>query len=382
LTPPVSMPLEDIVETKTVQVGTAESRPGEIVYGWFDLAQLPTGHVERLPVIIAQGREPGPVFWFTANIHGDELTGMAAIHDVVKPDLLENLRGTVVAIPSLNPAGLRTVRRVPYFESQDPNRSFPGYTGPVSDPVTAERQQHPPSIYDLAMERLFQDIHSTADYLVDLHCYGLQSSSFTIRDRVLYHKEEELPTANSLYRQMDEMCRAFGLPVVNESEAGRYVDQKLHRSTSGAALNEARIPAITVELGLIGGVDPDALSAGRTGLYNVLKWAGMLPGEPEKIISVPVPEVPFSTRRENSPRARASGILRYHVRPGDIVSEGDLIGTLTDIFGTPVPEFSEIRAESDGWIISLSRGAICYQGQTVTNMAMRDDAPMVEPFPA
>jgi hypothetical protein len=307
---------------------------------------------------------------------------MAAIHDVVKPDLLENLRGTVVAIPSLNPAGLRTVRRVPYFESQDPNRSFPGYTGPVSDPVTAERQQHPPSIYDLAMERLFQDIHSTADYLVDLHCYGLQSSSFTIRDRVLYHKEEELPTANSLYRQMDEMCRAFGLPVVNESEAGRYVDQKLHRSTSGAALNEARIPAITVELGLIGGVDPDALSAGRTGLYNVLKWAGMLPGEPEKIISVPVPEVPFSTRRENSPRARASGILRYHVRPGDIVSEGDLIGTLTDIFGTPVPEFSEIRAESDGWIISLSRGAICYQGQTVTNMAMRDDAPMVEPFPA
>ena len=107
----------------------------------------------------------------------------------------------------------------------------------------------------------------------------------------------------------------------------------------------------------------------------------MLPGTPEKISSVPVPEVSFNTRRENSPRAQASGILRYHVKPGDIVSKGDLLGTLTDIFGTPIPEHSEIRAESDGWIISLSRGAICYQGQTVTNMAVRDDAPMIEPFP-
>lgn len=371
----------DGTERKLIQVGSAESRPGEITYGWFDLAQMPTGHIERLPVIIAQGRENGPVFWFTANIHGDELTGMAAIHDVVKPALLENLRGTVVAIPTLNPAGLRTARRVPYFESDDPNRSFPGYNNVTSDPTTAERQKQPPSIYDAAMDRLFKYIHASADFLVDLHCYGLQASSFTIRDRVLYHDEAERPRAEALYKQMNEMCQAFGLAVVNESDARRYVDQKLHRSTSGAALNEARIPAITVELGLIGGVDPNALAAARTGMLNVLRWAGMLPGTLEKISSVPVPVVSFNTRRENSPRAQASGILRYHVKPGDIVSKGDLLGTLTDIFGTAIPEDSEIRAESDGWIISLVRGAICYQGQTVTNMAVRDDAPMVEPFP-
>ncbi|MBN9390678.1 MAG: succinylglutamate desuccinylase/aspartoacylase family protein [Chloroflexi bacterium] len=369
-------------ELKTVRVGSAESRPGELVYGWFELAQLPTGHTERLPVIIAQGREPGPTFWFTANIHGNELTGMAAVHDIVKPALLENLRGTVVAIPSLNPAGLRTNQRVPYFEMEDPNRSFPGYNNPVTDPTTAERQKHPPSIYDEAMARLFECIRESADFLVDLHCYGLQAASFTIRDRVLYRDEASKAEAEDLYRRMDELCTAFGLAVVNEAEARRYVDQKLHRSTSGAALNEARIPAITVELGLIGGVDPDALSAARTGMLNSLRWAGMLPGMLEKITSVPVPQPTFATRRENSPRAQASGILRYHVRPGDMVSEGDVIATLTDIFGNPIPENSEIKAESDGWIISLSRGAMCYQGQVVTNMAVRDENPMLETFPA
>ncbi len=374
--------LSDEIKIKTVRVGSAESRPGEIVYGWFELAQLPTGHTERIPVIIAQGREPGPTFWFTANIHGNELTGMAAVHDIVRPALLENLRGTVVALPSLNPAGLRTNQRVPYFETQDPNRSFPGYNNPDTDPTTAERQKHPPSIYDEAMARLFECIRESADFLVDLHCYGLQAASFTIRDRVLYHDESDRAEAEELFRRMDELCGAFGLGVVNEAEARRYIDQKLHRSTSGAALNESRIPAITVELGLIGGVDPDALAAARTGMLNSLRWAGMLPGMVDKITSVPVPQPPFSTRRENSPRAQASGILRYHVRPGDMVSQGDIIATLTDIFGNPIAENSEIRAESDGWIISLSRGAICYQGQTITNMAVRDDNPMVEHFPA
>jgi predicted deacylase len=176
------------------------------------------------------------------------------------------------------------------------------------------------------------------------------------------------------------MCKAFGLPIVNESTARHYVDAKLHRSTSGAALNEARIPATTVELGLTGGVDPNALEAAKTGILNVLKWAGMLPGEIDPITSVPVPHVPFNTMRENTPRAPLSGILHYHVKPGDIVEKGQVIATLHDIFGRLLPE-GEIQSEYDGWILSLSHGAMCYQGQVITNMAIRDDEPMVELFP-
>ncbi len=366
---------------KPIRVGSAESRPGELVYGWFEVAELPTGQTERLPVMIVQGREAGPVFWFTANIHGDELTGMAALHDTIKPELAQQLRGTVVAIPSLNPAGLRVGQREPYIDPNDPNRTFPGYIRPSDDPVDKEREAETPTIYEAAMARLFAVIKDTADYLIDLHCYGPQSTSFTIRDRVLYHFEAEKAAAEELYRRTDAMCQAFGLPVVNEGTAQSYVESKLHRSTSGAALNEARIPSYTVELGLDVVIDPAALEAARIGIINVLKWAEMLPGEPEAITSVPQPRPDFSTRRDNQPRARASGFLRYNVRLGDIVHKGDLLATLTDIYGRPLPEDSEVRAESDGWIMRLSHGLVCYQGQPVTNMAVRDDAPMVEPFP-
>ena len=368
-------------QDQPIRIGTAEATAGELVYGWFEVAELPTGGVERLPVMIAQGQLPGPVFWLTGNIHGNELTGMAAIHDAIKPEIVENLRGTVIAIPSLNPAGLRVGQREPYIDPNDPNRTFPGYVPSHADPEDEERAQKTPTIYEAAMGRLFEQIRATADFLIDLHCYSLQSTSFTIRDRVLYHDESEQADSEELYRRTDEMGQAFGLPIVNEALARQYVDSKLHRSTSGAALNEGRIPAFTVELGLSGGIDPRALEAGTTGILNALKWAGMLPGDPQQITSVPAPKPDFNTRRESQPRAHQSGIIRYRVQPGDLISKGQVIAILTDIFGRTLSD-GEIHSPEDGWVISLNLGAICYQGQVVTNLALRDDGPMVEPFPS
>lgn len=366
---------------RPLSLGTASAAAGEIAYGWYTLADLPTGHVERLPVILARGRAPGPTLWLTANIHGDELTGMAVVHDVVTPALLAELRGTIVALPSLNPAGLHTHRREPYLDPRDPNRLFPGHPGPGGDPDELARVAANPSVLEGAYADLFAALQHSADLYIDLHCYGLQAASFVIRDRILYHDEAEVPALTQLAARVDELCRASGLPVVQEFTGARYVDKLLHRSTTGAALNFARIPAITVELGLIGGVDPAALAAGTTAVRNVLKWAGMLPGAPEPIRSVPQPAVDFPVTRDSSPRARTSGVVRYHVRPGDVFRTGDLLATMTDLHGRPLATHGEIRAEADGWVMALARGAICYQGQAVTHIAVRDESPLLERFP-
>ena len=90
-------------------IGTAVAKAGELVYGHLDLMELPNGVPERLPVLIAQGHEDGPTLWLTANIHGPEYAGIPAIHRVMMPDLPARLRGTVVALPSLNP--FRLARR-------------------------------------------------------------------------------------------------------------------------------------------------------------------------------------------------------------------------------------------------------------------------------
>lgn len=366
---------------RPLSLGTATAVAGELAYGWYTLADLPTGHVERLPVVIARGREPGPTLWLTANIHGDELTGVAVVHDVVTPALLGELRGTVVALPSLNPAGLHTHSREPYLDPRDPNRLFPGHHPPGADPDEVARQGANPSVLEGAYADLFAALKASADLYVDLHCFGLQAASFIIRDRVLYHDESEVPALTQLVTRLDAMCTASGLPVVQEFTGPRYVDKLLHRSTTGAALNFARIPAITVELGLIGGVDPDALLAGTTSVRNVLKWAGMLPGAPEPVRSVPQPAIDFRVTRDSTPRARTSGIVRYHVRPGDVFRAGDLLATLTDLHGRPLAKDGEIRAAADGWVLGLARGAICYQGQAVTHVALRDETPMLERFP-
>lgn len=365
---------------RPLSLGTATAAAGEIAYGWYVLADLPTGHVERLPVVIARGREPGPVLWLTANIHGDELTGMAVIHDLVTPALLAELRGTIVALPSLNPAGLHTHRREPYLDPRDPNRLFPGEEPPGDDPVEASRTPGVPGVSETAYAALFAELRASADLYVDLHCFGLQAASFIISDRILYRDEAERPALEQLAARLDGLCQASGLPVVRELTASRYVARRLHRSTSGAAVNVGRIPAVTVELGLIGGVDPAALAAGLAAVRNMLRWAQMLPGDREPIDTVPQPAPGYPTMRDSTPRAPASGVIRYHVVPGQMFAAGQLLATLTDLHGRPLPD-GELRAETAGWVLGLARGAICYQGQAVLYVAIRDDGSAVERYP-
>ncbi|MEA2071077.1 MAG: succinylglutamate desuccinylase/aspartoacylase family protein, partial [Asgard group archaeon] len=109
----------------TIQIGNLESIPEDIVTGFVDLFEHPTGTIERIPVIIAEGSTIGPVLWITANIHGNEYAGIPVIHRLLNSLSLDSLRGTIVAIPSLNPAGSRIKERSPYYDSHDPNRLFP-----------------------------------------------------------------------------------------------------------------------------------------------------------------------------------------------------------------------------------------------------------------
>ncbi|MFC6753351.1 deacylase, partial [Halorubrum tibetense] len=67
-----------------IELGTASAAPGEVDRGWLDVADLPTGTAERLPVIVANGVDPGPTLWLTGGVHGDEATGVAVVLDTVE----------------------------------------------------------------------------------------------------------------------------------------------------------------------------------------------------------------------------------------------------------------------------------------------------------
>ncbi len=249
-----------------------------MTFGRLEVLRHVDGGVEELPVVIACGKRDGPCLWVTANIHGDEYVGLLAVQRAVTRDLagrLNDLRGTVVAIPTLNPAGLRVGRRQAYYDPNiDPNRTFPDAAADEID------EDEPPSPYAQASAVYFELLRQTATYLIDLHAMDIQATPFTIRDRVLYRDEDGLPDAERLAERLDGLARSFGIPVVNEYGAKKYLKQRLHRSTAGAALHVAGIPAITPELGMGGDVDPLALRAGIAGIHNALVWAEMLSDDP------------------------------------------------------------------------------------------------------
>ena len=124
----------------TLTLGTAQAERGKITYGEYDLVRHPVGGMDKLPVIIAQGASDGPVFWITAGIHGIEHAGIQVIHRLITPELVGSLRGTIVAIPALNPAGLRSLERKAYYDDTDPNRLFPDGRTPKADPDKPEEK--------------------------------------------------------------------------------------------------------------------------------------------------------------------------------------------------------------------------------------------------
>ncbi|MBN1284403.1 MAG: succinylglutamate desuccinylase/aspartoacylase family protein [Anaerolineae bacterium] len=361
--------------TEPLVIGTAQGIPGRLSYGKFEAVRLPSGGDDHFPVVIAQGREDGPTLWITANIHGNEVTGLAALHKLLDDELAARLRGALVAVPTLNPSGLvERSRSAHYLGGDDPNRLFPAR---VQNPETKL-----PSALQAAYARLFEVMKSTADYLIDLHCMGVQSIPIALRDPVYYTDKSEKGAAGRLFETVNAMQEAFGLSIINEFGGGEYLRQDLHRSVSGAMLNCAYIPAFTVELGGYPSVEPAARDAAVAGLRNVMRWAGMLDGAPEPVTGIKRIDPGYPVRRARHPNVPCGCIVHYLVEVGDRVEPGQPVAELRDIYGRPVGEGGLLRSDYDGFVVAFHRGVVYYENETVITMAVRDDGEMVLPYPA
>lgn len=363
----------------TIVVGSAHARSGQIVYGAFDAVELPSGGTDQFPVIIAQGTLPGPVLWITASIHGAEYTGMAVAHQLITPELVSRMRGTLVVIPTLNPAGLRTGQRSPYYANgQDPNRLFP------APPITFKPgpADPPASPLELAYKRLFTVISSTASALIDLHNFSIGALPFAFRDPLFYRDSRERAAMQKLQETTGTLLAAFGHTVVNEFVSAEYLRKNLHRSVSGATFNSAHIPSFTVELGGYMSIDLTIVQAALAGIRNVMRVMGLLSDAPEPISGIRVLNPGFPVRRMMHPYAPQSGIVQYLVKSGDTVAIGTPLLRLVDIYGRPLGvDSGYIYSDYDGYVLGLSVGAVCYQNDPLISLLVRDDTELVLPYP-
>ena len=387
-------PSTDSDETHRRTLGTASAAPGELDRGWFTVADLPTGAPERLPVAIANGAADGPTLWLTGGVHGDEATGVAVVQDAmaaVEDGLLADLAGAVVAVPVVSPAGLRRNARHTYYADEDPNRHFPD--------ADAESER-PPRLQERIDARLYAAITGgsvetesggvtdapgervAADALIDCHTAGVGSEPFAIRDRVLYGDRRSEDEAAELSDELGRIVDAFGFPTLREYPAAEYVEETLQRSTAGAVLNEAGIPAFTAELGAHSVVDDGLADAGVAGVVAVAVELGLLApeavpdgvGEPTDHLD-PAP-VDFPVRRYRGPTTDVSGVVRHRVAAGDRFDAGDV---LADVVAATGAERGEVTVDCDGYVLGRTEGLALYEGDPIGSLAVRDDGDLVVP---
>lgn len=368
-------------------IGTAQAKRGEIVTGWFEAVELPTGDCDRFPIIIAQGRADGPTFWVTASIHGGEHSGLIAAQRLATPQLVARLRGTLIVVPTLNPAGLRTRERSPYYLNGDPNRLFPEPRRAAERPAEKKEDEGPPSALETAYRRFYEAIAATEPIaLLDLHTAQIGSLPMVLRDPIFYTRGRgglrTRAEAQALHERLGSLLDAFGFTVINEFVADSYVNKALHRSVSGAVLNGLGVPAATVELGSWMHVDTGVVEACLAGLRNALRWAGMLDDTPEPIEGIPVVKPPYAVRRHQHPHAPHSGIALPLVRPGEAVQKGQPLAQMVDIFGRPLGEDDGLlRSAYEGFVIGWQHGVVRYKGEAIMALAIEDTSDLVVPYP-
>ena len=89
-----------------------EAGPKERVYGTLPVTTMANGSDLSIPVHILNGANPGPRILLTAVSHGDATTGLEVIRQVLESVNLEELSGTVIAVPCQNPIGLSGIAAI------------------------------------------------------------------------------------------------------------------------------------------------------------------------------------------------------------------------------------------------------------------------------
>ena len=280
----------------------------------------------QVPVTVIRGRASGPTAFVFAAVHGDEINGVDIVRRLIFDLDHENLSGTLIAIPVVNIPGFLTQSRyLPYH--RDLNRFFPGKkTG-----NNAERFAF----------KLFNEIILKCDFGIDLH---------TASDGRL-----NLPhvRGNMSNPEVRKLARAFGTNVL--------IDQHGPKGSMRRAATESGVPTILFEAGETGKFSPKISMAGLRGVLNVLSTMGMWASHKRA-------RPPFQVIVKDSEwlRAEKGGILDLAVKPGDLIYEGDLLGTILNPFGKTV---TQLRATHTGIVVGITTAPLTIPGTGIAHVA-------------
>ena len=279
--------------------------------------------------VISYKKSDSPVVWLTACSHGDEVGGVAVIHEVFKTIKEKMVKGSLYAFPMINPIAFDSGTRM--VKGEDLNRSFPGSeTGSIAK-KTANH------VFSTIMK-------SNPDIVIDLHNDWTHSIPYVIVDPIPGR------ISNEAYKLSKFIARGVGFVVVEETidKLDNSTVLEWKKTLSGSLITNG-VPALTIELGESRVINEENVKMGTEAIYNVLSKLGMI-SNPSGFIHPSVSSIGnemlyYSGRPRSS---TSGGMLIFKVKPGEVIKKGQILAKVYDILGK---EIEIIRSESSGVIL-------------------------------
>ncbi|MEM9828100.1 MAG: succinylglutamate desuccinylase/aspartoacylase family protein [Planctomycetota bacterium] len=284
--------------------------PGSVTDLEIPISESYVGIHVRIPVRVIRGLQAGPTVGVTAALHGDEINGTGAIRDLAADPDLKLIRGTLILVPVLNVLAFdRHSRYLP--DRRDLNRCFPG----SPEGSSAARVAH----------QIFTELVPRCDAIIDLHTAAVRRTNYpNVR-------------GNLSNPEIAAIAKAFGCEVIVDCEG---VPGTLRREATRRGC-----PTIILEGGEVWKVEPGIVDLAARGIKNVLKHFEMIAGTAE------IPDRTVIAKQTRWVRATRGGFLRFHVHPGALVTEGQLLATNTDLLGN---ELGRMESPFDGVLIGMT----------------------------
>jgi predicted deacylase len=219
-------------------------------FDWLPVTTLSSGAELRLPLHTVVGAHSGPTLGLSALVHGNEPVPSVGIIGAVLDRLdAAELRGTVLAVPVLNPLGAAAMSRHTPEDGLNLNGAF----------VDSDAGGHPEPVKTVSIQlsaAISAGFLSRLDYHIDFHSGGSAS----------VHMIEFTDDPESR-----AMARAFNMPILLRDIW--LPGQMWNRA------EQLGVKTIVAELGGAGQLYSEWVERGIAGVLNVMCQIGMLPGE-------------------------------------------------------------------------------------------------------
>ena len=303
---------------------------------WLNMGSNTYGQPILIPIIVIQGQTQGPTLGLTAAIHGNELNGIAIIHQLVETININILKGRIIAVPGINAISLQMDERR-FVDGEDLNRNFPGKEH------GSESEQY---VY-----KIKERILSSFDVNIDMH-----TASFG-RVNTMYARAD---SANDTILKLAELQNP---DIILQSKGPSFGSTNLTSTeTLRAEASQLGIPSITVEYGNPQVYQNELITRGLKGIFNTLKWLNMYDGEIEKSEIKPT----YCTKSYWIYMGEG-GFLDVVVELNQLLKKGEKIAIIRNAFGKIIKDY---YAPEDGIVIGKSSNPSNMSGGRIIHLGI------------